>query len=63
MLADDPLSATRRDDLIYNPREFDRVNILRKQLAALPPFEATEVLIHALRSTHSNAELLLTGLR
>jgi hypothetical protein len=33
------------------------VNVLRKQLAALPPFEATEVLIHALKSTHSNAEL------
>lgn len=58
-----PQSATRRDDLLYHAKEFDRVNILRKQLAALPPFEATEVLIHALRSTHSNAELLLTGLR
>ena len=58
-----PQSATRRDDLLYHPKEFDRVNVLRKQLAALPPFEATEVLIHALRSTHSNAELLLTGLR
>ncbi|MEQ1860037.1 MAG: transcription termination factor Rho [Chthoniobacteraceae bacterium] len=58
-----PLSATRRDDLLYHAKEFDKVNILRKQLAALPPFEATEVLIHALKSTHSNAELLLTGLR
>jgi len=26
-------------------------------------FEATEILIHALKSTKSNAELLLTGLR
>ena len=34
-----------------------------RQLAALPPMEATEVLIHALKSTKSNAELLLTGLR
>jgi transcription termination factor Rho len=58
-----PQSATRRDDLLYHPKEFERVNIVRKQLAALPPFEATEVLIHALKSTHSNAELLLTGLR
>jgi transcription termination factor Rho len=58
-----PQSATRRDDLLYHPKEFERVNVLRKQLAALPPFEATEVLIHALKSTHSNAELLLTGLR
>ncbi len=56
-------SATRRDELLYHPQEFDRVNILRRQLAALPPAEATEVLIHALKSTKSNAELLLSGLR
>jgi transcription termination factor Rho len=58
-----PQSATRRDDLLYHPKEFERVNLIRKQLAALPPFEATEVLIHAIKATHSNAELLLTGLR
>ena len=57
------LSATRRDDLLYHPQEFERVNILRKQLTALPPAEATEILIHALRNTQSNAQLLLSGLR
>jgi transcription termination factor Rho len=56
-------SATRRDELLYHPQEFARVNVLRRQLAALPPVEATEVLIQALKSTKSNAELLLTGLR
>jgi len=56
-------SATRRDELLYHPQEFERVNILRRQLAAFPPMEATEILIHALKSTKSNAELLLTGLR
>jgi transcription termination factor Rho len=56
-------SATRRDELLYHPQEFERINILRRQLAALPPMEATEILIHALKSTKSNAELLLTGLR
>jgi transcription termination factor Rho len=56
-------SATRRDELLYHPQEFDRVNVLRRQLAAFPPAEATEILIHALKSTKSNAELLLTGLR
>ena len=56
-------SATRRDELLYHPQEFQKVSVLRRQLAALPPFEATEVLIHALRNTRSNAELLLTGLR
>lgn len=58
-----PQSATRRDDLLYHPREFEKVNVLRKQLSALPPLEATQVLIHAIKATHSNAELLLTGLR
>ncbi len=56
-------SATRRDELLYHPDEFQRISVLRRQLAALPPLEATEVLIHAIKSTKSNAELLLAGLR
>jgi transcription termination factor Rho len=56
-------SATRRDELLYHPQEFERISVLRRQLAALPPLEATEVLLHALKATKSNAELLLTGLR
>jgi transcription termination factor Rho len=56
-------SATRRDELLYHPHEFAKIAVLRRQLAALPPFEATEILIHALKSTKSNAELLLSGLR
>src|SRR5579884_2086664 len=56
-------SATRRDELLYHPEEYQRISVLRRQLAALPPLEATEVLIHAIKSTKSNAELLLTGLR
>ncbi len=57
------LSATRRDDLLYHPKELEKVNVVRKQLTALPPAEATEILIHALKNTASNAQLLLTGLR
>jgi len=56
-------SGTRRDELLYHPQEFEKVSVLRKQLAALPPLEATEVLIHALRATKTNFELLLTGLK
>ncbi|MES2570480.1 MAG: hypothetical protein V4710_10560, partial [Verrucomicrobiota bacterium] len=56
-------SATRRDELLYHPQEFARLNVLRRQLAALPPVEATEVLLHAIKATKSNAELLLAGLR
>lgn len=56
-------SATRRDELLYHPQEFERISVLRRQLAVLPTLEATEVLVHALRATKNNAELLLTGLR
>jgi transcription termination factor Rho len=56
-------SGTRRDDLLYHPQEFEKVQVLRRQLAALPAIEATEVLIHALKATKSNAELLLSGLK
>jgi transcription termination factor Rho len=56
-------SATRRDELLYHPQEFEKVSVIRRQLAALPPLEATEVLIHAIRQTASNAMLLLTGLK
>ncbi|MDB6171920.1 MAG: rho 1 [Chthoniobacteraceae bacterium] len=56
-------SATRRDELLYHPQEFAKINVLRRQLAALPPVEATEVMIHAIKATNSNAELLLAGLR
>jgi len=56
-------SGTRRDDLLYHPDEFARVNMLRKQLAQLPPIEAMELLVRQLRATKTNAELLLMGLR
>ena len=56
-------SGTRREDLLYHPDEFARINMLRRQLAQLPPMEAMEVLIQRLRATKTNAELLLTGLR
>jgi transcription termination factor Rho len=58
-----PQSGTRRDELLYHPREFERVSTLRRQLAGLPAMEATEVLNQALRNTTSNAELLLKGMR
>ena len=56
-------SATRRDELLYHPQEFERVQILRRQLAELPPVEAKEILLNNLKATKSNAELLLAGLR
>ena len=57
------LSATRREDLLYHPDEWDRVQNLRKTMAALPPIEAMEKLIENLEATKTNAELLLSGLK
>ena len=56
-------SGTRRDELLYHPDEFQRVILLRKKLAQLPAIEAMEFLLNALKSTRTNAELLLTALR
>lgn len=57
------LSATRREELLYHPDEWDRVLLLRKTMADLPPLEAMEKLIDNLEATKTNAELLLSGLR
>ncbi len=56
-------SATRREDLLYHPDEWERVKVLRKAMAAMPPIEAMEMLIGNLQATKTNAELLLAGLR
>jgi transcription termination factor Rho len=56
-------SATRREELLYHPDEWDRVQLLRKAMATLPPIEAMEKLIDNLEATKTNAELLLAGLR
>jgi transcription termination factor Rho len=56
-------SATRREDLLYHPDEWERVQVLRKTMAALPPIEAMEKLIENLEVTKTNAELLLSGLK
>ncbi len=58
-----PQSGTRRDELLYHPKEFERISVIRRQLAAMPAIEATEILNQALHNHSSNAELLLRGLR
>src|SRR5205814_10324001 len=57
------LSATRREDLLYHPEEWERVQLLRKAMAALPPIEAMEKLIDNLNATKTNAELRLSGVK
>ena len=57
------LSATRHEELLYHPDEWERVLMLRKTMAALPPLKAMEKLIDNLHVTKTNAELLLSGLK
>ncbi len=58
-----PQSGTRNDDRLYHPDEFLKVVDIRKQLAQLPIGDAIESLLSNLRTTKTNAELLLRGLR
>src|SRR5205814_527509 len=55
------LSATRRDELLYHPEEWERVLMLRRAMAELPALEGMEKLIENLQATKTNAELLLSG--
>ena len=48
---------------LNHPEEWERVKVLRKAMAALPPIEAMEKLIENLQATKTNAELLLSGLK
>jgi transcription termination factor Rho len=56
-------SGTRKDELLYHPDEFLRVNSLRKQLVQRPAPEAMVELLKAIKGTRSNAELLLRGIQ
>ncbi len=53
-------SGTRKEELLYHPDELDRIYILRKALAGVPPVEAMELIIEKLKKTKSNAEFLLS---
>ncbi len=54
-------SGTRREELLYHPDELGHVQLLRKELVALPPVEAMEVLLDNIEATKTNMELLLAG--
>jgi transcription termination factor Rho len=52
-------SATRREEMLYHPEEYERVKLLRNKLFEQPPLKAMENLLEQLRATDSNAELLM----
>jgi transcription termination factor Rho len=57
------LSATRRDEQLYHPEEWERVLLLRRAMTEMPALEGMEKLIENLQATKTNAELLLSGLK
>lgn len=56
-------SGTRKDELLYHPEEYQRISSLRKQMAQRPAPEAMVVLLKLIKTTRSNAELLLRGIQ
>ncbi len=56
-------SGTRKDELLFHPDEFARVGLLRRQMAQVPAGEAMEKLVRNIKTSNSNIELLLSGLK
>ncbi len=53
-------SGTRREELLLEPDELNKVWLLRRVLNDMNPVEAMELLVNKLRKTRSNAEFLAT---
>ena len=51
-------SGTRKEELLFEPDDLNRVWVLRKFLAEFTPVEAMEFLLDKLRGTKSNKEFL-----
>lgn len=51
-------SGTRRIELLLEPQELERVNLLRRALAQLSPVEAASVLLEQMKKYPTNRELL-----
>jgi transcription termination factor Rho len=53
-------SSTRKEDLLLNPEELNRVYLLRNFLADMPPVEAIEFLLERMKRTKNNKEFFAT---
>jgi len=51
-------SGTRQEELLYDRKIFDRINMLHRMIDVLNQDERTEVIIDRLRHTKTNAEFL-----
>jgi len=56
---DVPRSGTRREELLLDPEELQRVRLLHKMLNELSPIESIELLRDRLAKTQNNAEFLM----
>jgi transcription termination factor Rho len=52
-------SGTRREEVLLDPAEHQKIVIMRKALAGLSSTDAMEQLVHRLQKTRNNAEFLL----
>ena len=57
---DVPASGTRREDLLMDNQELQRVWILRKHMSDMNSIEAMEFLKDRMKNTRSNAEFLVS---
>ncbi|MGY6560141.1 MAG: transcription termination factor Rho [Nitritalea sp.] len=57
---DVPSSGTRREDLLMEKEELQRIWILRKHMADMTSAEAMELLLNKMRGTKDNAEFLVS---
>ncbi|MEM6688972.1 MAG: transcription termination factor Rho [Planctomycetota bacterium] len=53
-------SGTRREEMLMEDEEFERVSKMRRSLADLQPSDAMATLLEGLQKTQSNAEYLMT---
>jgi len=53
-------SGTRREELLYDPGELERIWLLRKALNGMNPVECMELIVERLKKTKTNAEFLMS---
>jgi transcription termination factor Rho len=53
-------SGTRKEELLYDRAELDRIWLLRKALNGMNPVECMELIVERLKKTQTNAEFLLS---
>jgi transcription termination factor Rho len=53
-----PQSGTRKEEKLYSREEVDRIYLLRRALAALPPHDAMQALLSKLKQYSTNADFL-----